>query len=199
MAFATPPPSAAAHGAPTETPTPSTESIPREEGTHTERVSETTPISTETLTPPEGVIPSAVVQTKAASPVLPLVISTSDPFTALSQAVKDGSSLVFTHSSIPNSATRGPNTDLSSEGSEDILEDPNDELVLKKRISDSDEAESAPPEPKFMGMCLPLFFFVEFTFFFFFCYLFLIHMYLRCSLRWSPLYLYAYFPVCRNL
>ena len=58
--------------------------------------------------------------------------------------MKDGSSLVVTPSSIPSSAIRGPDVDLSSEESEDILEDLEDELVLKKRISDSDEEESAP-------------------------------------------------------
>ena len=55
--------------------------------------------------------------------------------------MKDGSSLVVTHSSIPNSATSGPDVDLSSEGSEDILEDPEDEPVSKKRISDSEEED----------------------------------------------------------
>ena len=78
---------------------------------------------------------------------MPLVISTSDPFSTLSQAVKDGSSLVVTPSSIPSSAIRGPDTNLSSEGSNDILEDPDDAPILKKRISDSNEEESAPPEP----------------------------------------------------
>ena len=72
------------HEVPTKTPTPPTESVPREEGTHTEGVSETTPIPTEALNPLERVISPATVQTKAASPVLPLVISTSDPFAALS-------------------------------------------------------------------------------------------------------------------
>ena len=52
----------------------------REEGTHTEGVSETTPIPAETLNPPERVISPATIQTKATSPLLPLVISTSDPF-----------------------------------------------------------------------------------------------------------------------
>ena len=81
--------------------------------------------------------------------------------------MKDGSSLVVTHSSIPSSATRGPDVDLSSEGSEDILEDPDDELVSKKRISDSDEEENVPPEAEFMGMCLSPF--LPFFSFFFFC------------------------------
>ena len=81
--------------------------------------------------------------------------------------MKDGSSLVVTHSSIPISATRGPDADLSSEESEDILEDLDDEPVLGRRISKSDEEEGASPET-FTGMCfLPslLFFFLLFFFF----------------------------------
>ena len=80
-------------------------------------ISETAPIPVETLTPQEGVVPPTVVQTEVASPATPLVISTSDPFATLSQVVKDGSSLVVTLSSIPSSATHGPNINLSSEGS----------------------------------------------------------------------------------
>ena len=53
--------------------------------------------------------------------------------------------------------------DLSSKGSEDVLEDPDDEPVLKKRISYSNEEESVPPETEFMGMWLS-----PFLFFFFF-------------------------------
>ena len=96
------------------------------------------------------------------SRVTPLVISTGDPFAALSQAVKDGSSLVVTSSSIPISATHGPNAALSSEEFEDILEDPEDEPVLGWRISEFEEEE-------FMGMCylssLFLFFFLLLIFF----------------------------------
>ena len=76
--------------------------------------------------------PTATVQTEATSPITPLVISTSDPFAVLSQAVKDGSSLIVTPSSIPSSATCGPDVDLSSEGSKDVLEDLDDEPVLKE-------------------------------------------------------------------
>ena len=72
-----------AHKAPAKTPTPSAEPVPRE-GTHVEGVSETTPLLAERLTPSEGAIPLAVVQTKTTSPVLPLVISTSDPFADIS-------------------------------------------------------------------------------------------------------------------
>ena len=157
VAFATLAPSAAAHGVPAEAPIPPSKPIPRGKGTHTERVSETTPILARTPISPKGVIPAAA-STKATSLILPLVISTSDPFTALSQAVKDGSSLVVTPSSIPSSATRGPDASLSSEEFEDILEDPEDEPILKKRISDSDEEENAPLKTEFMGIC----FFVSF-------------------------------------
>ena len=167
MAFATPTPSTVAPKVPAKAPTPSAEPIPRKKGTHTIGVGETTPFSAETPTPPERTISPTAVQTKTASLVIPLVISTNDPFAALSPVVKDCASLVVTPSSIPDSATRGPDTDLSSEGSDDILEDPDDVLIQKKRIFYSEE--SAPPEPDFMGMCL-LFFFVKFTlFFFFFC------------------------------
>ena len=198
VAFATPAPSAFAHGVPVEAPIPHSDPVPREEGAHTERVSETTPIPAKTPAFPEGVNPVAV-QTEAASPILPLVISTNDPFTALSQAVKDGSSLVVTPSSIPSFATRGLNADLSSKEFEDILEDPEDELVLKKRVSDSDEEESAPLKIEFMGMCFFCFLSPFFYFLFFYFLIFIIHMYLCCSLLQSPFYLYACFLVCRDL
>ena len=119
VVFATPAPSVAAHRIPAKAPIPSSELVPRKESTYIEKVSETTPISAKTPAPQEGVI-LAAVQTKVASPILPLVIFTSDPFATLSQAVKDGFSLVVTLSSIPSSAMRGPNADLSSEESKDI-------------------------------------------------------------------------------
>ena len=162
VVFAIPIPSATAHEVPAETPIPSTEPVHIDEGTHTEKVSEATPILAEVPTPQEGVIPPTAAQIEVASPVTPLVISTNDPFATLSQAVKDGSSLVITPSFIPNFATRGPDADLSSEGSEDILEDPDDEPILKKRISDSNDKESVAPETEFMGMS-------PFFFSFFFC------------------------------
>ena len=83
------------------------------------------------------------------------MISTSDPFADISQAAKGSASLVVTPSSIPGSATRGPDLDLSSEGSADIFEDPGDAPVLKKTNSDSNEEGSASPKPDFMGMYLP--------------------------------------------
>ena len=81
--FTTPAPSTATHKAPAKTPTPSAKPIPRE-GTHVEGVGETTPLPVERPTPSEGAIPPTTVQTKIAPSVLPLVISTSDPFTAIS-------------------------------------------------------------------------------------------------------------------
>ena len=181
VAFATPAPSIAAHEVPAKAPTFPTEPVPKEEGTHTKGLSKTTPISAEKPAPLERVISPTTVQTKATSPVLPLVISTSNPFAALSQAVKDGSSLVVTPSSILSSATRGPDTDLSSEGSNDILEDPDDAPILKKRISDSNEEESAPPKLEFMGMCLPSFS-AKLTFFFLLSFPLICICVARCSL-----------------
>ena len=72
--------------------------------------------------------------------------------------MKDGSSLVVAPSSSPSSTTHGPNVDLSFEGSKDILEDPDNEPVLKKRIFDSDDKKDAPPETEFIGMYLSPFF-----------------------------------------
>ena len=60
--------------------------------------------------------------------------------------------MVVTPSSILISTTRGPDTDLSSEEFEDILEDPDDEPILGRRISESEEEESVSLET-FMGIC----------------------------------------------
>ena len=81
---ATPTPQAVAQGAPVKASIPSIEPVPIGEGTYMEGISETAPILVETLTPQEGAIPPTIVQTEVASPVTPLVISTSDPFVALS-------------------------------------------------------------------------------------------------------------------
>ena len=107
----------------------------------------------ERFTPSEGATPSAVVQTKTTPSILPLVISSSDPFADISQAAKGSTSLVVTPS-IPGSATRGPDLDLSSEGSANIFEDLDDVPVLKRTISDSDEEGSASSGPDLMGMYL---------------------------------------------
>lgn len=162
--FTTPAPSTTTHKAPTKTPTPFVELVPRK-GTYVEGVGETTPLPAKRPTSLEGAIPPTTVQTKITPSVLQLVISTSDPFAVISQAVKGGASLVITPSSIPGSATHGLDMDLSSEGSDDILKDPDDASVLKKRISDSDEEGSASPELDFMGTFLPFsFFLVVFAF-----------------------------------
>ena len=158
--FATPATFTATHGVPVETSTSLTESVPIDEGTHTGEVSEVIASPAKTPSVQRGATPPAATQIET-TPVTPLVISTSDPFAALSQAVNDSSSLVVTHSSIPISATRGPDADLFSEEFEDILEDPDDEPVLRRRISKFEEKE-------FMGMCFlsppPLFFLAKFTF-----------------------------------
>ena len=72
-----------AHKTLAKTPTPLTEPVPRE-GTHVEGVGETTPLPAERPTPLEGAVPPAVVQHKITPSVLSLVISTSDPFAAIS-------------------------------------------------------------------------------------------------------------------
>ena len=149
---ATPTPPAATQGVPAKALIPSSKPVPIGEGTYTERVSETAPTPAEAFTPQEGAIPPVVVQ--IASPATPFVISNNDPFATLSQAVKDGSFLVVTPSSIPSSATRGFDTDLSFERSEDVLKDHDDESTMKKRVSDSKEEENAEHEAEFMGMHL---------------------------------------------
>ena len=77
--------------------------------------------------------------------------------------MNDSSSLVVTPSSIPSFATHGPDADLSSKGSDNVLEDPNDEPTKKKRISDSDEDESVDFEIEFMSVPLSPFFFLSFV------------------------------------
>ena len=110
--------------------------------------------------------------------------------------------MVVTPSSIPSSATRGADVDLSSKGSEDVLEDSDDEPVLKKRISDSDDEGSVPPKAEFMGMCLSPFLFCfcqVHSSLFFFCHLFLTRMYLRLSFTAISLYLHVYFRALQRL
>ena len=114
--------------------------------------------------------------------------------------MKDGSSLVVTPSSIPNSTTRGPDVDLSSEGSEDVFEGPNDEPVLKKRISDSDDEEDAPLRPNsWVCAFLPSFCFWLCPFLPLFCYLFLRRMYLHLPFATIPFNLYVYFHILQRL
>ena len=81
--------------------------------------------------------------------------------------MKDGSSLVVTPSSIPSFATRGSDDDLSFEGSEDVLKDPDDESTMKKRVSDSKKEENAEHEAEFMGMRLLILLSSLLLFFFF--------------------------------
>ena len=201
--FATPSSSTTAPRVPAVATTLPTEPVSIDEGTHTGEVNEATLVPAKTLTPREVATPPTIVQTEAASPVTLPIISINDPFVVLSQAVKDGSSLVVTPSSIPSSTTHGPDVDLSFKGSKDILEDPDDEPVSKKRISDSDEEENVLPEAEFMGVCLSSFPFFFFFFFFWFLpssfFSFLSSSSLYVCTCISPfvaisLYLCAYFP-----
>ena len=80
----TPATPAATQGISAEAPIPSTEVVPIDEGTYTERVNKTAPFPTETLTPQEGAIPLVTAQIEVTSLATPLVIYTSDPFAALS-------------------------------------------------------------------------------------------------------------------
>ena len=94
---------------------------------------------------------------------------------------------MVTPSFIPSSATCRPDTNLSSEGSEDILKDLGDEPTMKKMISDSEEEESAEHETKFMGMCLFIllsFLLPYFHFFFNF-----VHIYICVTPSLQPLLL----------
>ena len=128
---------------------------------------------------------------------MPLVISTSDPFAALSQAMKDGSSLVVTPSFIPSSATRGPDANLSFKGSKDVLEDPDYEPTMKKRVYDSEEEENAKHEVEFMGTHLLI---LLSSLFFSFFYLLFIHMYLcHPFLLRFPFILRVHSSDCRDL
>ena len=125
--------STAAQGAPVEALIPPPKPVPTEESIQAERVGESIPIPAKIPTPQKEVTPTDGSQTGNASPATPPIISSSDPIVALSQAKKDGSFLVVTPFSIPNSATQGPNADLSSDkGSEEVLEDSEDELVIPR-------------------------------------------------------------------
>ena len=74
---------------------------------------------------------------------------------ALSQAMKDGSSLLVTPSSIPSFTTHRLDADLSFEGFEEVLENSDDESTMKKRISNSDKEEGGGHEAEAIGMYLP--------------------------------------------
>ena len=81
--FATPATSATTHGVPIETSTSPTEPVPINEDTHIREVSEVTAPPTEIPYVQRGSTPPAVTQIET-TPVTPLVISTDDPFAALS-------------------------------------------------------------------------------------------------------------------
>ncbi|XP_065636885.1 uncharacterized protein LOC136070628 [Quercus suber] len=131
--------------APSAATTSPTRPVPTDEGTHIREVSEVTPTLAMRSSVQRGTTPPAVAEVEV-TPTTPLIISTGDPFAALSQVVQGVSSLVVTPSSIPVSATRGSRAELSSEGFEEIFEDPEDEPVLGRRISEFEEEDSVPPE-----------------------------------------------------
>ena len=72
------------------------------------------------------------------SPPSPVVFA-SDPFAAISQVVKGGSSLLVTPSFIPISATQVLDVELSpNEGPKEALEDSDDEPIMKTRVSNNE-------------------------------------------------------------
>ena len=71
--------------------------------------------------------------------------------------MKDGSFLVVTPYSIPNSAKCGPDVDLSFKGSNEVLEDFDDEPTMKKKIFYSNKEEGGDYEAEFIGMYLSYF------------------------------------------
>ena len=83
VVFATPTSSTTAPGVPAKTTILPIEPVFIDEGTHTRKASEVTPVPTETLTLREVATPPTIVQTEATSPITSLVISTSDPFAVL--------------------------------------------------------------------------------------------------------------------
>ena len=87
---------AVAQEAPAEASISSPRPSPIEKSAQTKRVGEFTPTPTEAPTPQKGVTPADASKTESSSPTTPPIISTSDPFTTFSQAIKDSSSLVVT-------------------------------------------------------------------------------------------------------
>ena len=124
---------ATAQGVSVEVLIPSPKPNPIEESAQTERVGKSIPIPFEIPTPQKGVTLADASQIGSASPATPVIFA-NDPFASLSQVVKNGFSQVVTPSSIPSSAIRWLDADLSShEGSEKVLEDSEDRPIMKKR------------------------------------------------------------------
>ena len=111
--------------------------------------------------------------------------------------MKDGSYLVVTPSSIPSSATRGPDADLSSERFKEVLEDSDDEPTMKKGISDSDEEEGDDHEAEAMDTYLS--YLLSFPFTLYHCLLpSPVYIYLYNILMQSPFILYVCSSYCRD-
>ena len=195
MAFASP---TAAQRVPVKIHTPSTKPVLVDKGTHIDRASEPASIPARTPTPQKGATSLIASQPEIESPATPFVISMSDPFAALSQAVKDGSFLVVTPLSIPGSATCGLDADLSSE---EVLEDSDDEPTMRKRVFDFDEEEKGGDhETKTETIGTYLSYLLSFPFTFCHC-LFLpssFYMYLPNLLLQSPFILYICCSDCRD-
>ena len=103
--------------------------------------------------------------------------------------------MVVTLSSIPSSATHGPDADLSFEGSEDVLEDPDDEPTMKKMASDFEEEESVEHEAEFMGMHLLIF--LSSLLFYIYIYISALYTYVFVSPLFAAVSLYLACPFLR--
>ena len=90
---------------------------------------------------------------------------------------------MVTYSSILSFATHGPNADLFSEESKEVLEYSNDEPTMKKRISGSDEEEGDEHTAEIMGTYLSYLLNFLFTL-------------LRCYLLPSFSSFFIYFFIC---
>nr|POE53889.1 hypothetical protein CFP56_27575 [Quercus suber] len=114
-------------------------------------------ISAKFSTPPKGGVPQMGAQIEEVLfTTPPPVISPSNPFAVLPQVVRGEPSLVVTPSSISSSTTQMLDMELSPEvGSEEILDDSDDELAVKTRISDSNNTSNEEFATEVMGISSP--------------------------------------------
>ena len=103
--------------------------------------------------------------------------------------------MVVTPSSIPSSATRGLDANLSSEGFEEVLEDSDDEPTMKKKISDFNE-EGGDHKAEAMGMYLS--YLLSFSLYSLSLPSSSFYMYLHNPLMQSPFILYVYYSDHRD-
>ena len=85
-----------------------------------------------------------------------LVISSNDPFATLPQAIGCGPSLMITPS-IPSSATKMPDVEiLHNEASDKVLEDLDDEPIVKTRVFDFKDSSNEEMDAVVIYiLCLP--------------------------------------------